>query len=207
MWSLGAVLFEMVTCKPLYKIFDVTTEEQCAAAYTGKNFMTKVKRNFKCSLHYAEFYKIITLSLLDPTPSKRITANQLYDILIKSLAGKKNFIMPSVVCKRMPSAIIIGEYDQNLFSQCETYITQQRCYKIPIYLMETMVKFFISRSVINSQNYRSAIAALGIMCDAYQFDYLGDLYGVAKKTNLREVQKCMMEMLKYHDDLFINMYV
>lgn len=209
MWSIGAILFEVVTGRALYSIFKVTSEESCAAAFTSKGFLSKVKKNYTCKHKYSDLYLAIILNLLDPDPSKRQTATALCDRIIKLVKPTKEYILPRLICKQLPKAIVLGNINNNFYNKVESYaksLLDARKFIVSPTVMDMFLMYFIHNNVISQSNYQSAVVAIGIIADAIQFDYLGDLHYVSRKTGIREVIKCIQQMMAFSEDLFINMW-
>ena len=209
MWSLGAILFEVVTGRALYSIFKVTTEASCAIAYTSKGFLAKVKKNYTCKHKYSDLYLAIILNLLDPVPTKRQTATALCDRIIRLVKPTRDYVLPRLVCKQLPKAIILGDIDKELYNKAEEYARvwlDNRKFIMAPAVMDMFLMYFIHHMVITNKNYQSGVVAIGIISDAIQFDYLGDLHYVSRKTSLREVIKCIQQMMNFNEDLFINIW-
>ena len=209
MWSLGAILFEVVTGIALYSIFKVKNEAACAIAYTSKGFLSKVKKNYKCKHKYSDLYLAIILNLLDPDPGKRQTATALCDRIIRLVKPTREYVLPRLVCKQLPRAIILGDINKDLYNKAEEYAKSwldNRKFIMAPAVMDMFLMYFIYHNVITHENYQSGVIAIGIISDAIQFDYLGDLHYVSRKTSLREVIKCIQQMMRFTEDLFINMW-
>ena len=206
MWSLGAVLFEVVTGKALYSVFKVNSEAACGAAFTSKGFLAKVKKNYTCTHKYAEFYLSIILNLLDPLASKRQTATALCDRVIKLVRQTKDYVLPCLVCKQLPHSITIGSVDPVIYQAALRHLAGYK-FTATHDVLDLWINYFIDRGELTAINCQAMVGAIGIVADAVIFDNLGDIYNVGKKTTLAEVCRYIELMMQYNEDLFINMWL
>jgi serine/threonine protein kinase len=206
MWSLGAVLFEVVTGRALYSIFKVNSEAACAAAFTSKGFLSKVKKNYTCKHKYAEFYLSLILNLLDPEPERRQTATALCDRVIKLALQTKDYVLPRLVCRQLPHNVSLGDIDPQIRQLAIQYLASYK-FTATSDVLDLWINYFIDRRVMTRENCASMVAAIGIVADAVIFDNLGDIYHSSRKTTLAAVCDCIEQIMEHREDLFINMWL
>jgi len=165
-WSIGVILFELVTEKMMYSIIGDYHDEQDIDDFFNKQIMFKslniIHQEYVCSkqskyIHY-EFYWDLISNMLNYNEERRYTAEELYE-KIYSFAEEQNIelIIPTFIDGEYPKhKQEIKNYDNQLYTLCcDLFISFNKLFKlIDSNIAQLILKQMICDGKITNSNYK-----------------------------------------------------
>jgi serine/threonine protein kinase len=223
MWSIGIILFEMVTGLKSYETIASGTDTCIEVTWLDELYMSKIKNYYdkrKTPFLYNKIYwKWITDMLVD-NPKKRISAADMFSIVRKfAIDNNIPFIMPSNGAKNMSHVKGRKNTTQKnedaadkkiLHEQCMSYLSTYRetCgFKFVLSKMEKLIDWFINVGCVTKTNYVTYTLALAVIIDITIYDNLlmmPDISEIDISIARRDLELAIMDIIqKFDKELFL----